>query len=83
MATFDAKSSVNITEFKKNPMAVLKRSKGKPVGILNRDVRVAYLIPAKTYEKMQDTLEDFELGEIVRKRQKQINKAIAVKLEEL
>ena len=83
MAGFDANVSVNITELKKNPMAVLKRSKGKPIAILNRDVRVAYLVPAKMYEKILDILEDYELAEIVRKRQKQIGKAISVKLEEL
>lgn len=68
MANFDANTSVNITELKKNPMAVLKRSKGKPVAILNRDKHVAYLVPAKTYEKILDILEDYELAEIVRKR---------------
>lgn len=83
MAVFDANASVSITELKKNPMAVLKRSKGKPIAILNHDVRIAYLIPAKIYEKMLDILEDYELGEIVKKRQKQIGKAIPVKLEEL
>ncbi len=83
MTAFNANASVSITELKKNPMAVLKRSKGKPVAILNHDKQVAYLVPAKTYEKILDILEDYELAEIVRKRQKQINKAITVKFEDL
>ncbi|MBI2792837.1 MAG: type II toxin-antitoxin system Phd/YefM family antitoxin [Gammaproteobacteria bacterium] len=83
MAGFDAIASVNITDLKKNPMTVLERPKGKPIAILNREVRVAYLVPAKIYEKMLNILEDYVLSEIVRKRQKQIHKAISVKLEDL
>ncbi|MFO1257250.1 MAG: type II toxin-antitoxin system Phd/YefM family antitoxin [Gammaproteobacteria bacterium] len=83
MTVFDANASVSITELKKNPMAVLKRSKGKSVAILNREKHVAYLMPSKIYEKMLDILEDYELIEIVRKRQKQIKNAITVKLEDL
>lgn len=83
MTNFNASLSVNITGFKKNPMALLKKTKGKPIAILNRDICVAYLIPAKTYKKMLDILEDYELYEIIKQRQKQINNAIAVTLENL
>lgn len=78
-----ANLSVSITKLKKNPTNVLRQAKGKSIAILNRDVSVAYPIPAKTYEKMLNILEDYELYEIVRKRQKQIHKAISVKLEDL
>ena len=55
-------------------MAILKGSKGKPIAILNREKHVRYLVSAKTYEKMLDILEDYELCEIVRKRQNKIKK---------
>lgn len=64
-----AKYSASISELKKNPSALLKKSKGEPVTILNHNKPSAYLVPAKIYGAIMDILEDHEWGEIIRKRQ--------------
>jgi len=64
-----AKYSASISELNKNPSALLKKSKGEPVIILNHNKPSAYLVPAKIYEAIMDILEDHEWGEIIRKRQ--------------
>lgn len=64
-----AKYSAGISELKKNPSALLKKSKGEPVIILSHNKPSAYLVPAKIYEAIMDILEDHEWGEIIRKRQ--------------
>lgn len=61
MKQFHTNLSVNITELKKDPIAVLKQAKGKPVAILNRDVPVAYLFPPKVYAAMLDILKQHGL----------------------
>ena len=62
MSKFNAKSSVSITELKKDPIGVLKRAKGKPVTITNRNVTTAYLVPTKIYAEIIDILKSYELN---------------------
>ena len=50
-----------ISEFKKNPMAVIDNSKGKPVAILNRNQPVFYAVPASTWEGLFEEIEDMTL----------------------
>ena len=40
-----AKSSVSITDLKKNPSAIIKEAEGAPVAILNHNRPSAYIIP--------------------------------------
>jgi antitoxin StbD len=63
--------SAGISEFKKNPMAVVQQGDGAPVAILNRNEPVFYAVPAQTFELIMDKLEDMELAAIVEARQDQ------------
>lgn len=60
--------SADISELKKNPMAVLEKGKGAPVAVLDHNKPVFYAVPAAVYEALMDKLEDLELAAIVRER---------------
>jgi antitoxin StbD len=76
-----AKSSVSITDLKKNPSAIIKEAEGAPVAILNHNRPSAYIIPADTFEAMLEKLDDLEIARIVKERKKE--KTIRVLLNEL
>lgn len=75
--------SASVSELKKNPSGLLKKSDGEPVAILNHNRPTAYLIPASTYEAMLERLEDAELMEIVESRKSEKSRAKEVSLDEL
>lgn len=76
-----AKSSVSITDLKKNPSAIIKEAEGAPVAILNHNRPSAYIVPADTFEAMLEKLDDLEIARIVKERKKE--KTIRVALNEL
>lgn len=78
-----ARCSVSISELKKNPSALIEQSGGEPIAILNHNKPTAYLIPADTYERILEKLDDYELGLIVKKRQHEKPLAVEVTLDEL
>lgn len=78
-----AKCTASISELKRNPSALIEKSEGEPIAILNHNSPTAYLIPAETYEDLMDRLEDYQLGLIVQERQGEKIKAVAVSLDEL
>ena len=75
--------SASISEFKKNPTALLNEAEGAPIAILNHNIPTAYLIPAETYEWLMDKLEDAELSQIVIDRTHEKEKAIEIDIDEL
>ncbi len=62
--------SASITEFKKNPTALLNKSEGAPIAILNHNKPTAYLLPAKLYIEMLEIIDDIDLIELANKRLK-------------
>jgi antitoxin StbD len=76
-----AKSSVSITDLKKNPSAVIKEAEGSPVVILNHNRPSAYIVPVDAFEAMLEKLDDFEIKKTVRKRRGE--KSIAVSVDAL
>ena len=62
-------ATTSISEFKKNPMAVVEGADGFPVAVLNRNQPAFYCVPAAAYEALMDKLEDMELALLVRERQ--------------
>jgi antitoxin StbD len=76
-----AKSSVSITDLKKNPSAIIKEAEGAPVAILNHNRPSAYIVPADTFEAMLEKLDDLEIARIVKERKKE--KTIRITLNEL
>ncbi len=68
METILASASISITELKRNPSAVIKAANGESVAVLVHNKPSAYLVPAVTYQRLLDRLEDLELTELVRAR---------------
>ena len=83
MKTILAGLSASISELKKNPTALLQEANGSPITILNHNKPTAYLIPAETYEALIEGIEDYDLGLIVKQRQKEKSKAVEVSIDEL
>jgi antitoxin StbD len=81
MQRIHARSSVSISDLKKNPSGVISRSNGEPVVILNHNRPTAYLVPAATYEAILEHLDDVDLARLVRERQGEA--AIGVSLDDL
>lgn len=78
-----ANCSASISELKRNPSALIDQSDGEPIAILNHNKPTAYLIPAETYEELLDSIEDYQLGIIVKERQGEKISAIEVDIDEL
>ncbi len=78
-----ASCSASISELKKNPSALIERSDGQPIAILNHNRPTAYLIPAETYEAILDKIEDYQLGLIIKERQIEKKSAVEITLDEL
>lgn len=76
-----ADASISITELKRNPSAVIEAADGESVAVLVHNKPSAYLVPAETYKRLLDRLEDLELAELVRLRATE--RRIKVKLDEL
>lgn len=66
-----ADASVSITELKRNPSAVIEAAEDEAVAVLVHNKPSAYLVPAATYRRLLERLEDMELAELVRVRAKE------------
>lgn len=75
--------SASISELKKNPTALLNEAEGAPIAILNHNKPTAYLVPAETYERLLELLDDHELAQIVEQRRADRAQAIEVSLDDL
>lgn len=78
-----ANLSTSISEFKKNPSAILAEANGETVALLNHNKPSAYIVPAKTYEIMLEALENLELLELAEPRLKERDKVVRVNLDNL
>lgn len=77
-----ADTTVSVTDLRKlNPSKILEQAGGHPVAILNHNKPEAYLLSAKSYEKILEALDDLELIGIAEKRRG--GKTVRVKLENL
>ncbi len=76
-----ARTTVSMTDLRRNPSAILEDAGDAPVAVLNHNKPAAYLLSAKAYEALLDRLEDAELTRTVKQRQG--GKRVKVKLEDL
>ena len=74
-------ASISISELKRNPTAVINAADGEPVAVLVHNKPSAYLVPAATYRRLLERLEDLELAELVHARARE--RKIKVTLDEL
>ena len=83
METVLANCSVSISELKKNPSALIEKSNGEPIAVLNHNKPTAYLIPSATYAMLLEKIEDYQLGLTIRSRQNEKESAVEITLDEL
>jgi antitoxin StbD len=75
--------TASITELKKSPSELLKNAGGESIAILNHNIPSAYLVPAKTYEKLMDMLDDYMLAKDARERMTENFTPVEVSLDDL
>jgi len=76
-----ARSSISISDLKKNPSEIICQAHGEPVAVLNHNRPTAYLLPAATFEAIMEQLDDLDLVRLVRERYAE--SSIGVTLDEL
>jgi antitoxin StbD len=81
MQTMLATATVSISDLKKNPSDIIRRSHGAPVAILNHNRPTAYLVPAAAFERIMEQLDDQYLIQLVKDRQQE--RSVKVSLDEL
>lgn len=62
------KRTINISEFKRDPMGAFLAGKGKPVAVSHNNKSVFYCVSPYLYNKLMDVLEDNDLARIVEER---------------
>jgi antitoxin StbD len=68
MDTILSKSSISVTELKRNYATVLAQADDEPVAVLNHNRPEAYLVPAAYFERLLNQLEDLQDAQLVRQR---------------
>jgi antitoxin StbD len=70
-----------MSEFKKNPAAVLRQAKSKPVAVLNHNKAAFYMVEPALFEAILDELADQELHRTVLARMGERSSAIEVDID--
>jgi len=83
METILADVVVSMSEFKKNPAAVLRGAKNRPVAVLNHNRAAFYMVEPPLFEALMEELADKELQRKVLRRMADKSKAIEVDLASL
>jgi antitoxin StbD len=79
--TIHAKTTVSMTDLRRNPSKILDDANDMPVAILNHNRAEAYLLSAKAYEKLLDLLDDVSLIKTIQSRRG--GKTVKVSIEDL
>lgn len=83
MEAIHADLSVSMSEFKKNPAAVLRAAKRRPVAVLNHNRAAFYVLEPQLFEALLEELAEQDLLRKVTKRLADADKAVEVRLDEL
>jgi antitoxin StbD len=83
MESILADKTVSMSEFKKNPAAVLRDAKRRPVAVLNHNRAAFYVIEPALFEAMLDELADQELYQKVLARIEERSQAIEVDIDDI
>lgn len=81
MKRFGGGLAATISELRANASKVIREAKEEPVLILRHNEPRAYLVPADTFERMHEELEDFALLQEATERMK--DESIPVSIAEL
>ena len=83
MQALYADATVSMSEFKKNPAAVLRGAGKRPVAVLNHNKPAFYMVEPSLFEAMLDKLADQDLHRKVKSRLGEISKAIEVDVDKI
>ena len=72
---------VSMSEFKKNPAAVLRDAKSKPVAVLSHNKAAFYMLEPALFEAMLEELADLDLHRKVLSRLGERSSAIEVDID--
>ena len=75
--------TISMSEFKKNPSAVLREAGNRPVAVLNHNKPAFYMVDPTLMEAMLEALGDRELLDLVRTRMSDRASPIEVDIDEL
>lgn len=76
--------SVSLSEFKKNPAAVLRKANNRPVAVLDHDRAVSfYAVEPRLFEAMLEGLAEQDLHRMVASRLAGKARAIEVDIDQL
>ena len=73
--------TVSMSEFKKNPAAVLRNAKRRPVAVLNHNKAAFYMVEPALFEAMLEELSDQALYRTVLSRMSERASAIEVDID--
>ena len=73
--------TVSMSEFKKNPAAVLRDAKSRPVAVLNHNKAAFYMVEPALFEAMREELSDQALYRTVLSRMSERASAIEVDID--
>lgn len=83
MDTIFADYSVSMSEFKKNPVQVLRTAGEKPVAVLNHNRPAFYMVTPKLFKALVEELSDRDLVELARQRLANKDTAIEVDIDSI
>lgn len=75
--------AVSMSEFKKNPAAVLREANKRPVAVLNHNKAAFYMLEPELFEALLDELADRDLLHKARARLARKSEAIEVDFDDL
>ena len=76
MEALYANVTISMSEFKKNPAAVLRGAKNRPVAVLNHNKAAFYMLEPALFEAMLEEFSDEKLGRTVLERMSARRQAI-------
>ena len=79
--TIHAKTTVSMTDLRRNPSKIMEAAGDLPVAVLNHNKPEAYLLSAKAYEALLELIDDLTLVKTIKERKG--GKTVKVKLEQL
>jgi antitoxin StbD len=83
METVLSELSVSMSEFKKNPAAVLREAGNRPVAVLNHNRPAFYMVEPELFKAMMDELADQDLYRKAVTRLADKARAVEVGLDQL
>lgn len=81
MQTIYSDVMISMSEFKKNPAAVLRDAKNRPVAVLSHNKTAFYMVEPALFEAMLEELADRDLHRTVLSRMGERSRALEVDID--